>query len=45
LGGPLVIVFEEQRADEADDGFVVGEDADDIGAALDLAVLGAPVLG
>ena len=34
LDGPLVILFEEQRADEADDGLAVWEDADDLGAAL-----------
>jgi hypothetical protein len=38
LDGPLVVLFEQQRADEADDGAVVGEDADDVGAPLDLAV-------
>jgi hypothetical protein len=29
---------EEQGSDEAHDGVVVGENADDVGAALDLAV-------
>lgn len=35
---PLVILFEQRCADEADGGVVVGEDADDLGAALELAV-------
>src|SRR5215208_7976505 len=35
---PLVILFEQQRAGEADERGVVGEDADDVGAAGDLAV-------
>ena len=38
LDGPLVVLFEQDRADEAGDGGLVGEDADDLGAALDLAV-------
>ena len=33
-----IILFEQQGADEADDGLVIGEDADDVGPALDLAV-------
>ena len=36
--GPLVAGLEHERADEADDGVVVGKDPDDVGAALDLAV-------
>lgn len=35
---PLVILFEQQRADEADQGGVVGEDSHDVGAPADLAV-------
>ena len=35
---PLVIEFEQHGTDEADDRGLVGEDADDIGAALDLLV-------
>ena len=35
---PLVVLFGENGADEADDGGVVGEDPDDVGASLDLAV-------
>ena len=35
---PLVILFEEHGADETDDAVLVGEDADDIGASLDLLV-------
>jgi hypothetical protein len=38
LDGPLVVLFEEDGTDEANDGLVVGEDADDLGAALDLTV-------
>ena len=38
LDGPLVVLLEEDGADEAGDGGLVGEDADDLGAALDLAV-------
>lgn len=38
LDCPFVILFEQDRADESDDSVVVGKDADDIGAALDLAV-------
>jgi hypothetical protein len=35
---PLVALVDEQHAGEADQRGVVGEDADDIGAAADLAV-------
>ena len=35
---PLVVLLEQDGADQADDGGLVGEDADDVGAALDLAV-------
>ena len=38
LHGPLIVLFEEDGTDEPDDGLVIGEDADDLGAALDLAV-------
>ena len=38
LDGPFVVLFEQDGADEADDGGLVGEDADDLGAPLDLAV-------
>lgn len=38
LDGPFVVLFEQQRADETDDGVVVGEDADDVGPPLDFAV-------
>lgn len=37
-GRSLVILFEQDSVDEADDGVLVGENADDLGAALDLAV-------
>ena len=36
--GPLVVLVQQDGADEADHGGVVGEDADDVGAALDLFV-------
>jgi len=35
---PLVVLLEQDGTDEADDGVLVGEDADDVGAALDLLV-------
>ncbi len=38
LDGPLVVLLERAGADETDDGVLVGKDADDVGAALDLAV-------
>jgi len=36
--GPLVVLLKHQRADEPNDGVVVGEDANDIRAPLDLLV-------
>src|SRR5262249_11606000 len=33
-----VVLLEQEGADEADDGVFVGEDADDVGTALDLAI-------
>ena len=36
--GPLIVLLEHQRADEADDGIVVGEDANDICASLDFFI-------
>ena len=36
--GPFVVGLDEHRGDEAGDGGVVGEDAHDVGAPLDLAV-------
>ncbi len=36
--GPLVVLFEHQGADQACDGGFVGEDADRVGAPLDLLV-------
>jgi hypothetical protein len=36
--GPFVVLLGEQRADQADDRGPVGEDADDVGAAANLAV-------
>ncbi len=38
LNGPFVVLFEQQRADQAHDGRLVREDADDLGPPLDLAV-------
>jgi hypothetical protein len=38
LHGPFIVLFEEDSTNEPDDGLVIGEDADDLGAALDLAV-------
>jgi hypothetical protein len=38
LNSPFVVLPKDYRADEADDGAVVREDADDLLAALDLAV-------
>jgi hypothetical protein len=38
LDGPFVIPFEQDRADEVDDGIFVGEDADHLGPPLGLAV-------
>src|SRR5215207_2234090 len=38
LDGPFVVLLEQDCADEPGDGGFVGEDPDDVGAALDLAV-------
>lgn len=38
LHGPFIILLQEDCAGQAGDGGLVGEDADDLGAALDLAV-------
>ena len=38
LHRPLIVLFEQDGADQTDDGVLVGEDADDVGASLDLAV-------
>ena len=38
LDGPFVVLLEEDGTDEPDDGLIIGEDADDLGTALDLAV-------
>ena len=38
LNRPFVILFEQQRTHEPGGGILVGEDTDDIGAPLDLAV-------
>jgi hypothetical protein len=49
LHEPLIVLFGEQGAGDTDGGGVVGEDADDVGAAADLVVdalkrVGAPAL-
>src|SRR5262245_1774434 len=36
--GPFIVLLEQDGADEADDGVLVGENTCDIGAALDLAI-------
>jgi hypothetical protein len=36
--GPLVVLLEQDRSDQAGEGGLVGEDTHDLGAALDLAV-------
>src|SRR5690606_25537556 len=38
LNGPFIVLFEQQGSDETHDGVVIREDADDIGAPLDLPV-------
>jgi hypothetical protein len=38
LDDPFVVLFQEDCADEPDDGVVVGEDADDLGPPFDFAV-------
>lgn len=38
LNSPFVVLLEEDGADEADNRVLIGEDADDLGSALDLAV-------
>jgi hypothetical protein len=38
LNRPLVILLEQQGTDKADHGGLVGEDADDLAASLDLAI-------
>ena len=38
LHRPFIVLLEQDGADQAGDGVLVGEDADDIGAALDLAI-------
>src|SRR4051812_7180655 len=38
LDCPFIILLEQDRTDEANDCVLVGEDADDIGAPLDLAI-------
>ena len=38
MHSPFVVLFEQDRADEARYGLFVGEDADDLGTPLDFAV-------
>ncbi|MBB4184780.1 hypothetical protein GGE07_001406 [Sinorhizobium terangae] len=38
VNGPLIVLLEQQRADQADDGVVNREDADNFCVPLDLAV-------
>ena len=38
LHGPFVVLLEQNSADQASDGILIGEDADNVGAALDFAV-------
>ena len=38
LDGLFVILFEQQRADEARDRLFIGEESHDVGTALDLAI-------
>ena len=40
LDGPLVVLLQQQGADQTGDGILVGEDTDDLAAPLDLAVEG-----
>ena len=38
LDRPFIILFQQDGADEACNRFFIGEDADDVGAPLDLAI-------
>lgn len=38
LDSPLIVLFEQDRADEADDGIFIGEDSNHVSAPFDLAV-------
>jgi hypothetical protein len=38
LDRPFIVLFEQDGADEAGDGGFIGEDANNLGTALDLAV-------
>ena len=40
--GPFVVLLGEHGADQADEGLAVGEEAQDVGAAADLAVESEP---
>jgi hypothetical protein len=45
LDGPFIVLLEQNSTDEADDGGFAGEDADDLCAALDLAVEASEGIG
>ncbi len=45
LRRPFVVLFEQYCADEADNGFVVGEDANDLGSTFDFAVEALQAVG
>ena len=38
MHGPFIILLEQNGADQPGDSVLVGEDADNVGAALDLAI-------
>jgi len=38
LHGPFIVLLEQDGTDQTGDGLVVGEDADDVGSPLDLAI-------
>lgn len=38
LHGSFIVLLEQDRANQTDDGVIIWEDADDLGAPLDLAV-------
>jgi hypothetical protein len=38
LNGPFIVLLEQDGADQAGDSVLIGEDADDVSAALDLAI-------
>ena len=38
LNRPFIVLLEQDRTDETNDGFLIGEDADHFGSPLDLAI-------